>query len=153
MTVLVLMLLGLLPAKSSPVDVEQRLGRAVCRLSIDRGEVELSGELHVVISIQGPAPIEVDLPRPLTATTDWQVSASPPQTVSLGEGAEILADRFAISREEQDAFALRSHQRAHAAWEEGRIAGETTQVPDTTLERDEGIRPDTSLEKLAEVLG
>jgi len=70
-------------------------------------------------------------------------------TVSLGEGAEILAERFAISREEQDTFALRSHRRAHASWEEGRFARETTQVPDTTLERDEGIRPDTSLEKLA----
>jgi acetyl-CoA acetyltransferase family protein len=70
-------------------------------------------------------------------------------TVSLGEGAEILADRFSISREEQDAFALRSHRRALFAWEEGRFACESTLVPDTKLERDEGIRPDTSLEKLA----
>src|SRR5947207_1647528 len=94
MTELVLMLLGLSPAKSSPVDVEQRHGRAVCRLSIDRSEVELSGELRVVISIQGPAPIEVDLPRPLTATTDWQVGTSPPQTVSLGEGVERWQQSF-----------------------------------------------------------
>ncbi|MBV9281858.1 MAG: thiolase family protein [Chloroflexi bacterium] len=70
-------------------------------------------------------------------------------TVSLGEGAEILADRFQISREEQDEFALRSHRLAHAAWEEGRFAREAAPVPDTKLERDEGIRPDTSLEKLA----
>jgi acetyl-CoA acetyltransferase family protein len=70
-------------------------------------------------------------------------------TVSLGEGAEILADRFSVSREEQDAFALRSHRLAHAAWDEGRFTLEAAPVPDTTLQRDESIRPDTSLEKLA----
>src|SRR6476661_1473285 len=37
-------------------------------------------------------------------------------TISLGEGAEVLADKYGIAREEQDAFAVRSHQRAAAAW-------------------------------------
>jgi acetyl-CoA acetyltransferase family protein len=72
-------------------------------------------------------------------------------TVSLGEGAEILADRFEISREEQDEFALKSHQRAAAAWDAGVYDGQIVTVPDTELERDEGIRPDTSLEKLAKL--
>jgi acetyl-CoA acetyltransferase len=40
-------------------------------------------------------------------------------TVALGEGAEILADEYGISRDEQDAFVLRSHQRAAEAWEAG----------------------------------
>ena len=68
-------------------------------------------------------------------------------TVALGEGAELLADRFAISRADQDAFALRSHQRAAAAWQDGRFAGEVTPV--AGLERDEGIRADSTLAKLA----
>jgi len=72
-------------------------------------------------------------------------------TVSLGEGAELLADRYSISREEQDAFAVRSHQRAHAAWERGAFADEVVPVPDVELDRDEGIRPDTSVEKLAKL--
>jgi acetyl-CoA acetyltransferase family protein len=72
-------------------------------------------------------------------------------SVSLGEGAEILADRYEISREEQDEFALRSHRRAAAAWENGAFADEVVQIPDAELERDEGIRPDTSLEKLAKL--
>ncbi|MFZ1063568.1 MAG: beta-ketoacyl synthase N-terminal-like domain-containing protein, partial [Acidimicrobiales bacterium] len=42
---------------------------------------------------------------------------NPHWTVSLGEGAEILADEFKISREEQDVFALTSHQKASLAWE------------------------------------
>jgi acetyl-CoA acetyltransferase family protein len=70
-------------------------------------------------------------------------------TVSLGEGAEILADRYAVSRDAQDEFAMRSHQRAAAAWDRGAYAEETVSVPDVELERDEPIRSDSSLEKLA----
>jgi acetyl-CoA acetyltransferase family protein len=70
---------------------------------------------------------------------------------SLGEGAEILAERYSISREAQDEYAVRSHRRASAAWEEGRFADESVEVPDTELERDETIRPDSSTEKLAKL--
>ncbi|HEY6378494.1 MAG TPA: thiolase family protein [Candidatus Dormibacteraeota bacterium] len=73
-------------------------------------------------------------------------------TVSLGEGAEILAERYGITREEQDRFALRSHQCATAAWDACRFSGEVVAVKDgdnVLLERDEGVRPDSSLEKLA----
>jgi acetyl-CoA acetyltransferase family protein len=72
-------------------------------------------------------------------------------TVALGEGAEILADRHGIAREAQDEFALRSHRRAAAAWDRGAFADETVEVPDVELERDEPIRADTSLEKLAKL--
>ncbi|MGH9246703.1 MAG: thiolase family protein [Acidimicrobiales bacterium] len=70
-------------------------------------------------------------------------------TITLGEGAEVLADRYEIGRDDQDQFAVASHQRAHAAWDAGRFDDETVPVPDVDLERDESIRPDTSLEKLA----
>ena len=70
-------------------------------------------------------------------------------TVALGEGAEILADRFAISREEQDAFAAGSHRRAAAAWEAGAFDAEVTPVPGADLSRDECVRPDSSAEALA----
>ncbi len=73
-------------------------------------------------------------------------------TVALGEGAEILADRFEISREEQDEFALKSHQRAAAAWDAGVYEDEIVPPPEgVELERDEGIRPDSSMEKLAKL--
>jgi acetyl-CoA C-acetyltransferase/acetyl-CoA acyltransferase len=71
--------------------------------------------------------------------------------VSLGEGAEILADKFGIDRERQDAFAVRSHHLAHQAWEREVFAEEAVPVPGTGLERDEGIRPDTSTERLAKL--
>nr|WP_314840878.1 thiolase family protein [uncultured Microbacterium sp.] len=72
--------------------------------------------------------------------TDW--------TISNGESAEKLATMFDISREEQDAFALRSHRRAAEAWAAGVFDREITGVPGVDLPRDEGIRPDSTLEKL-----
>ncbi len=70
-------------------------------------------------------------------------------TISLGEGAELLATKYAISREEQDAFALRSHRQAAAAWDAGRYDGEVVAVPGADLHRDESIRADTSIEALS----
>jgi len=70
-------------------------------------------------------------------------------TIALGEGAEVLADKYSISREEQDAFALGSHQRAAAAWDAGWFDAEVVPAGDGQLARDECIRPDTTAEKLA----
>jgi len=72
-------------------------------------------------------------------------------TISLGESAEKLAVMYALSREAQDQFALRSHQRAAAAWDGGFYGSWVVPVPDTELERDETMRPDTTLEKLAKL--
>jgi 3-oxoadipyl-CoA thiolase len=68
-------------------------------------------------------------------------------TLSMGETAEEVAALDGISREDSDAFALRSHQRAVAATEAGRFAREIVAVGDVTV--DEGPRPSTSMEKLA----
>jgi acetyl-CoA acetyltransferase family protein len=70
-------------------------------------------------------------------------------TISLGEGAELLATRYSISREEQDAFALRSHRRAAAAWDSGLYDNEVVAVDGNDLHRDESIRADTSIDALA----
>jgi 3-oxoadipyl-CoA thiolase len=70
-------------------------------------------------------------------------------TISLGEGAEVLAEKYSISRDAQDEFALRSHQRAAAAWDRGHFAAEVVPASGATLARDECIRPDTTIEKLA----
>jgi len=69
-------------------------------------------------------------------------------TISNGESAELLATTYGISREEQDAFALRSHQRAAAAWAAGTFANEIVPVPGVDLAQDEGIRADTTMEAL-----
>ena len=71
-------------------------------------------------------------------------------TISLGESAEKLARIHDISRESQDEFALRSHRLAARAYDEGALP-ELVPVPGVELARDEGIRTDTSLEKLAQL--
>ena len=72
-------------------------------------------------------------------------------TISLGEGAELLASTYAITREEQDAFALRSHRKAAAAWDAGRYADEVVPISGVDLDRDECVRGDSSLEALAKL--
>ena len=66
---------------------------------------------------------------------------------SMGETGENVAERFGVAREDQDAFALRSHRRWAAADEAGRFADEL--VPVGGVGRDEHPRPDTTAEKLA----
>src|SRR6266511_58717 len=66
---------------------------------------------------------------------------------SMGETGENVAERWGISREEQDAFGLESQRRWAAAHESGRLAEEVVAV--NAVERDEHPRPDTTLEKLA----
>ena len=77
-------------------------------------------------------------------------------TESMGETAENVAERYGVSREDQDAFALESHRRAVMAAEAGRFDDEivTVEVPQpkgepVTVHADEGPRPDTTLERLA----
>jgi acetyl-CoA acetyltransferase family protein len=72
-------------------------------------------------------------------------------TVALGEGAEILADRFGIDRDAQDRFAVGSHLRAAAAWDAGRFDAETVAPYGAELERDECVRPSSSTESLAKL--
>ena len=70
-------------------------------------------------------------------------------TLQMGETAERVAQKYEVAREDQDGFALRSHQRAVAAQKSGRLAEEI--VPVLAVTEDEGPRPDTSLEALAKL--
>jgi acetyl-CoA C-acetyltransferase len=76
----------------------------------------------------------------------------------MGESSDEVNAELGITREEQDAWAARSHARASAAWDEGRLAEETVpvEVPrrkgdPVLVERDEGIRSETTPEVLAEL--
>ncbi len=76
--------------------------------------------------------------------------------LSMGQSAELMAKLNNISRVDQDAWALRSHQKAAAAWEDGRLAQEVSPVyvvenGGRAVTRDNHIRKDTSLEKLAQL--
>ncbi len=97
--------------------------------------------------------------------TMWAGAGGPPNPALLARDAYIemmqtaqnVADRYELTREEIDAFALRSHQHAAAARDSGRLAAEihpveipaTRREPGRTFEHDESIRADTRAEKLA----
>jgi acetyl-CoA acyltransferase len=71
--------------------------------------------------------------------------------VPQGISAEMIAEKWGVSRERLDAIALDSHRRAARAWDEGRFATQIVpvEVAGGTFDRDEGIRPDTTAEALA----
>jgi acetyl-CoA acetyltransferase family protein len=114
--------------------------------------------------MKGDAPF---MPRGpvLMLDTMWAGAGGPPNPALLVRNAYIdmmqtaqnVADRYDLTREEIDAFALRSHQHAAAARDSGRFAAEihpveipaTRKEPARTFEHDESIRGDTTTEKLA----
>lgn len=89
-----------------------------------------------------------------TQLVDMMVGAlnDPFDTVHMGVTAENVARQFHITREEQDALALRSHQRAERAWAEGRFDGQIVPITiksrkgDTVFNRDEHFRAGAKLE-------
>jgi acetyl-CoA acyltransferase len=88
----------------------------------------------------------------VSTTLGWRlVNTLMPEewTVSLGESNEQLQEIYGVSRVRQDEFAARSHRLAHAAWEAGFYDDLVIEVPGVDLERDEGIRPDSTAETLA----
>ena len=114
--------------------------------------------------MKGDAPF---MPRGpvLMLDTMWAGAGGPPNPTLLARDAYIdmmrtaqnVADRYSLTREEIDAFALRSHQHAAAARDSGRLAQEihpveipaTRRQPARVFEHDESIRDDTTAEKLA----
>lgn len=94
------------------------------------------------------------------------VDNKPELYISMGLTAENVADKYGVSREDQDAFAYQSHQRAIAAWENGKFDSQITPIEVVekkisadgeiieekfTFQKDEGPRADTSKEVLAKL--
>src|SRR3954454_2893639 len=83
---------------------------------------------------------------PFSGSKGW-VARYGTQEVSQFRGAELIAEKWDISREDMERFAYESHQRAIRATDEGRFKGEI--VPFEGVAEDEGPRRDTTLEKMA----
>jgi acetyl-CoA acyltransferase len=73
------------------------------------------------------------------------------QQINQGLGAEMIAERWGLSRQQVDEFSLGSHEKAAAAIDSGAFAKQYAIVPDTGLEADEGVRRGGTLEKMAEL--
>lgn len=122
-----------------PIQTSKKLSRALIHSSKAKS---LSERLALFKQIR-PA----DLIPVSPAVKDYSTN------LGMGEIAEQMAKNHGISREEQDAFTLRSHQRAHQAWEQGKFRAEVMNafVAPSALERDNNIRGDSSMEQLAKL--
>lgn len=109
---------------------------------------------RIPIGVGGSKKLGLGVPIPKSYYEQFEMT-------SQFEGAERIADKWGITREDTDSFGLASQQRAQRAWEEDRFAGQyiTVEAPDVdeegkptgtthTVDRDEGLR-ETTLEKLA----
>ena len=157
-------LLSGLPVTLPATTVNRLCGSSLDAAMIGSRTVE-SGDADIVLvgGVESMTRAPWVLPKParpfpagdmtaVSTTLGWRLvnPAMPAEwTASLGECNEQLQEKFAISRERQDAFAMRSHQLADAAWNEGFYDDLTVAVPGTEVTRDESIRPGTSVEKLA----
>ncbi len=137
----------------------QAIAMAAHRVIVDRVPVLVAGGLESISLVQTE---HMNLHRFREA---WLEEYRPSIYMSMIETAEVVSKRYYITRERQDEYALASQQRTAAAQHEGRLAAELVPLPtvklvqdkatgemreeEVTLARDEGNRPDTTLEGLA----
>ena len=89
-----------------------------------------------------------------STTLGWRmVNPNMPEhfTTGLGQSTELLGEKYGITREEADAFAVRSQERAAKAWANDAYNACIVQVPDAEMQRDEGIRDGVTVESLAKL--
>jgi acetyl-CoA acyltransferase len=146
-----------LPTEVPATTVDRQCGSA--QQAVNFGATQIaSGVADVVIG----AGVEHMGHIPFSVGEDAQTRYGVPFTPELlalhpvqgqGIGAEMIADEWEISRAELDELALRSHQLAHRATEEGRFEREIIPIPVNghTVVADQGIRPDTTLEALSKL--
>ncbi|MEA2227951.1 MAG: acetyl-CoA acyltransferase [Solirubrobacteraceae bacterium] len=144
-----------LPIEAAATTVDRQCGSA--QQAVNFGAALIAAGIHDVIIGSGVEHMG-HLPFSAGAKTQQEFgSAFTPKLmekhnlVGQGLGAEMIADKWEIPRSELDELALRSHQLAAKATEDGRFERETLafQVNGDTYVTDQGIRPDTSLEALA----
>jgi acetyl-CoA acetyltransferase family protein len=124
------------------------------RVCLVGGADSMSQAPHVTRGIRWGVPLGKSAPL---EDSLWEALRDTYVGLAMGETAENLAERYELSRESVDEFALRSQQLAAESWASGAFADEVVPIevrnPKTrkteTFERDEHMRPDTSLEGLA----
>ena len=137
----------------------QAIAMAAQRVLVDRVPIMVAGGLESISLVQN------DHANDYRAQDTWIDAHKPELYFSMIQTAEVVADRYGVSRESQDEYALSSQMRTAAAQQAGRLDDEIVPLPSVklvqdketgeisevavTLERDEGNRPSTTAEGLA----
>lgn len=139
-----------LPRSVGAATVNRFCGSSMSSIHIAAGLIAMgAGEVFVCAGVESMSRVPMmgfnPLPHPAYA------NSNPEFYIGMGDTAENVAQRWQIPRAEQEAFAIRSQQRAAAATAEGRLAEEIVPItsPDGVVETDGCPRPNTTLEGLA----
>jgi acetyl-CoA C-acetyltransferase len=109
------------------------------------GGVQNMSQIPIGAAFRAAAALGLEQADPFSGSTGWRARYGD-QPVNQFHGAELIADKWGITREEMERYALESHRRALQAIDEGRFDREITPYGDVTV--DEGPRRDTTLEKM-----
>ncbi len=142
-------LLAGLPNSVGGVTVNRFCGSSMQSVHMAAGQIAMgAGDVYVCAGIESMSRVPMGGYNPLVNT---ELAANSAAYMGMGETAENVARQYQVTRAEQEAFAVRSHQRANAARAEGRLAAEIVTVTGKfgTVAEDGCIRPDTSAEGLA----
>lgn len=141
-----------LPRSVGAATINRFCGSSMTSVHVAAGSIAMgAGEVFICAGIESMSRVPMmgynPMPHPEFAKTH------PEAYMGMGETAENVAERWQIPRAEQEAFALRSQQRAGAAQRDGRLAEEIVpiQSPNGIVELDGCLRPDTTLEGLADL--
>ncbi|RFU49180.1 thiolase family protein [Paraburkholderia sp. DHOC27] len=151
-------LLAGLPIETAGATINRFCGSSMYGIHIAAGQIAIgAGEAFVVAGVESMSMVPQGglnfVPNPRFATLERPDAENPIHAyTTMGVTAENVAQRFNVSREDQERFAYTSHMKASNAFAAGRLAEELTPVslPDgTVVDRDGCIRPQTTLEVLA----
>jgi acetyl-CoA C-acetyltransferase len=155
-----------LPASVAGMTIDRQCSSGLMAIATAAKEIVYDGmTIAVGGGLESISLVQNDKRNQFRAQDPWLVEHQPDLYMTMIETAEIVAERYQVTREAQDEYALLSQQRTAAAQTEGRLdqeispmpsvmlvenreTGETSDVP-VTLERDEGNRPSTTLAGLA----
>jgi acetyl-CoA C-acetyltransferase len=155
-----------LPASVAGMTIDRQCSSGLMAIATAAKEIVYDGmTIAVGGGLESISLVQNDKRNQFRAQDPWLVEHRPDLYMTMIETAEIVAERYQVTREAQDEYALLSQQRTAAAQAEGRLdqeiapmpsvmrvenreTGETSDVP-VTLEKDEGNRPSTTLAGLA----
>ena len=144
-------LLSGLPQSAGGMTVNRFCGSSMSSVHIAAGQIQLgAGDAFIAAGVESMTRVPMGGYNPLPNPV---LQAKQAAYISMGDTAENVANKWHISREQQEAFAVRSQQRAAAAQKAGHLAGEIVPITTKTgtVDTDGCLRPDTTAAGLAQL--
>jgi acetyl-CoA acyltransferase len=143
-------LLADLPISAGGQTVNRFCGSSMSSIHIAAGAIQMNaGEVFVCVGVESMSRVPMGGFNPMPSPKLY--AEKPEAYIGMGDTAENVAQRWQITRADQEAFALQSHQKAAAAQKDGRLKAEIVPISNgkTMVDQDECVRADASAEGLA----